>query len=128
MSSRDLIAELRRDAENRHIYAMARDIALNFGKQQRKNHGSWWNYRNGSLLIMYDDYGPNLFVEYKEQNVFGQQLHRILRYRPDIDNWIGLISRIFEEDVEPLLKAREAARASHEAKQLLENWGIKGAS
>lgn len=123
--SQNIITKLRQESRNKHVYGMAKQIALNLGKRTPKSHGSVWQATIGKLYVWFDDYGPNISIHYDKKKVFEKHLDRITRYRPDIPIWFVVLTQIYHENVIPMLKQKEKEIKDVESQEIHDRWGIK---
>ena len=127
---RELIEERKRDAENRGIYAKAREIARRLGVREPKSHGSYWRYTSGDstfgeLKIVWDDYAPNLWITWGGQPVFRVELGDIMLYRPDIPDWLEQVESLYQTKIVPLLKKEKEEMEERRRQELYDRWGIR---
>lgn len=122
---RELIEARKEEAESLGIYGMASQVARRLGKESPKKYGSYWFFCRGGLKIIWDDYGSNLDIYYKDQQVFCVHLGDIEAYRPDVGEWLELLRRIYEDEVVPKIEAEEAEKVRELLREAEERWGIK---
>lgn len=112
----------RKEVRDRQLYTKGKLIARHLGERQAKNHGANWLYKHGGLIMIWDDYAPNLSVSFKKQRVLSIGLGVTTAYRPDIEGWIELIDRLYE-GLKPSLDARVQELEKERLEQFHEDWG-----
>lgn len=118
------IKQLKQEATNKGIFHMASEIAKAYGTEHPKKHGSWFDWMNDEMQINYDNYGSNIFINYRGVVVFNAQLSEVIGYRPDIPDWIEKLTKFYEEKVSPLTEQKEKERKNARANELFNSWGI----
>jgi len=114
-------AERMEQYENLRLYSRCKTIAVNLGKKIPKKHGNWHLYRDEELEIWYDDYAPNLEVNYKGQRVLYVHLGDLVTFRPG--KWL---KKVIAKS-EPLLKNEEEEAIRAKISQLeeeLRKWEV----
>jgi hypothetical protein len=116
---------LKQDASEKNVFGKASKIAKLLGTGRYMSHGKHYTYNMNGLKIWYDDYGPNLSITYADKHeVFFQQLHEVVRYRPDIDGWLTELESVYQELIKPKIDAEKLAVERSKEEEIMERWGI----
>lgn len=110
---------LQQEARDRNIYGMGEDVAVELGTGDERI-----TFTENDLEVWYDSGGPNLRITYKGISVYFNQIHTVIRYRPDIPGWIEQLTKIYETRAKPKMEAKEQAAKAKAALELFDKWGI----
>lgn len=118
-----LIKQRKKEAEKLNIYGKARLVAVYLGSYASKKHGGYWIYRGKGLVVCWDTWAPNLWIDFNGVSVFYVHLGDVERYRPDIDGWIELLEEAYSEARAEKAK-REAEDFNRRLAEMRERWGL----
>ena len=125
MDTKDEIRfQRRQEAENKKIYVKAVEIARRLGETTQKNHGAYHIYEESLLRIQWDDFGPNLWIEWNGKTVYYHQINDLRAYRPDIDRWEQSLNEIYGR-LEPILRKEADAAERERDEAFFDTWGIR---
>jgi hypothetical protein len=118
------IEVLKKEANDQRIYHKAVRIARKLGTRTRKKHGSYWDFKDEIFSIRFDDWGPNLWINFNGESVFYVHIGQIERYRPDISRWIPHLKEIHENQVKPIFRQQLEEKKAKEAAENFKKFGI----
>ena len=90
LAKKDKIEEYK----NFRLFDRCRIIALKIGKQFPKSHGAWWIYKDDEITIAYDDYAPNIYVDYRGTRVLTVHLGDLECFKPG--KWLHKVEKLSE--------------------------------
>ena len=97
-----------KEYQSLRLFDRCRIIALKLGKAYAKSHGAWWIYKDDEITIAYDDYAPNIYVDYCGTRVLTVHLRDLECFKPG--KWlckvIKLSERLLIEEKEKELEDR----------------------
>lgn len=95
-SATSAIELIRQRAKDLLISSKAHIIVQNMGTFRESKHGTIFNYRDELIHIVYDDYGQNISIDYKDSKMFVMQTGQIIK-AVLMEEWLNYFNVLYEK-------------------------------